>query len=156
MLNDQNLIEIDPNQSYNGRLLGFDFGEKSIGVAVGQTVTKSAKPLTTIKALQGIPNNWQDVDTVITNWKPSALIIGIPLHMDGSPQFVTTLARDFALQLKQRYNLPVHGIDERLTTKDAKAQLFERGGYKALTKQNIDALSAVLILESWINQYCED
>ena len=152
----QALTTIDPNCSYEGRLLGFDFGEKYIGAAVGQTLTKTAKPLTTVMANQGDPRDWKEVDTLIATWKPKAIIVGIPLHMDGSPQFTTKFARDFALKLKQRYNLPVHGIDERLTTKDAKSQLFERGGYKALTKQNIDALSAVLILESWINQHCED
>jgi len=149
------LILLDPNCSYEGRLIGFDFGMKHIGISVGQTLTKTARALTTIEAQNGQPKSWHEIDKLIKTWKPKALIVGIPLNMDNSSQSTTIPARDFAQQLKERYNLSVHGVDERLTTKDARAQLFERGGYKALKKQNVDALSAVLILESWMRQHCE-
>lgn len=150
------LITIDPNQPYEGRLVGFDFGLRHIGVSVGQTFTRSAKPLTAISARDGEPLVWLDVDKLIKQWNPKALIVGIPLNMNDTPQPTTQPARDFAARLKLRYHLPVHGVDERLTTKDAKARLFEKGGFKALKKQNIDALSAALILESWMVAHCED
>lgn len=153
---DGNLLELDPPANYQGRLLGFDFGLRHIGIAVGQTVTKNATPLLSITANEGEPKSWLEIDKLITQWKPKACIVGIPLNMDGTPQTVTMPARHFAQTLKQRYNLPVHGVDERLTTKDAKARLFDAGGYKALSKQAIDALSAAIILESWLNQYSED
>jgi len=149
------LITIDPNQSYEGKLIGFDFGLRHIGIAVGQTFTQNATPLTAILARYGEPVVWSDIDKLIKEWRPKALIVGIPLNMNDTPQTTTMPARQFAEKLKQRYNLPVHGVDERLTTKDAKAQLFEKGGYKALKKQNVDALSAALILETWMSAHLD-
>jgi len=133
-------------------LLGFDFGMKSIGVAVGQTVTKAAKSLTSLKAQEGKPN-WKLLAKIIDEWRPDALVVGIPLNMDGSEQPITQAVKKFAHNLQQRFNLPVYLEDERLTTVEARARLFdERGGYRALQKPAIDALSAQLILESWMAQ----
>ena len=93
-------------------LLGFDFGMKRIGVAVGQTVTKTARPLETLKAKQGVPH-WEKILKLIKTWQPDALIVGIPLNMDGTPQPLTEAAEQFANELKKRFELPVYGIDER-------------------------------------------
>lgn len=131
-------------------LLGFDFGMKRIGVAVGQTVTKTARPLATVKANQGVPQ-WDMLDKLIKAWHPDALIIGIPLNMDGTEQPLTIAARDFAHSLNARYQLPIYEMDERLSTKDARARLFEQGGYKALQKSEIDSVAAQLILQNWLN-----
>ncbi|MGD9152864.1 MAG: Holliday junction resolvase RuvX [Gammaproteobacteria bacterium] len=133
-------------------LLGFDFGTKSIGVAVGQTITKSAKPLTVIK-VKDDNLDWSKVTQLIDEWKPDALIVGLPLNMDGSEQAITQVVREFANDLQRKFNLPVHLVDERLTTVEARAKLFaEQGGYRALQKPAIDAMAAQLILESWMQQ----
>ncbi len=130
-------------------LLGFDFGTKSIGLAVGQEITGSARPLGSCKANDGIPN-WDDIGKLIKEWQPDLLVIGLPLNMDGTEQPLTQRARKFANRLHGRFNLPIALQDERLTTTDAKARLFEAGGYRALEKGKVDALSAQLILESWL------
>lgn len=132
-------------------LLGFDFGEKSIGVAVAQEVTASASPLNALKAQDGIPN-WQQIEQLLEEWKPDLLVIGEPLNMDGSDQLLTARARKFANRLHGRFGYPIAMQDERLTTVDAKAWLFENGGYKALQKGRIDSISACLIVESYMEQ----
>lgn len=132
-------------------LLGFDFGMKRIGVAVGQTVTKTARPLAVILANQGVPH-WEALDKLIKTWQPDALVVGIPLDMAGKELSVTRAAQQFAKLLQERYQLPVHDIDERLTTKDAREQLFTQGGYKALQNTQIDSVAAQLILQTWFMQ----
>ena len=132
-------------------VLGFDFGMKRIGVAVGQTITKSARPLTTLKANQGIPQ-WEVLNKLIKTWQPDALVVGIPLNMDGTEQPLTQAATAFSNELKQRYEVPVYGMDERLSTKDARERLFNQGGYKALQKGQVDSVAAQLILQNWLEQ----
>ncbi|GGI73284.1 Holliday junction resolvase RuvX [Shewanella gelidii] len=129
-------------------VLGFDFGTKSIGIAIGQQVTGSANPLTSIKATDGIPN-WDDIGALIQEWQPDLVVVGLPLNMDGTEQEMTQRARKFANRINGRFGVKVATQDERLTTADAKARLFELGGYKALDKGQIDAVSAVLIIESY-------
>ena len=130
-------------------LLGFDFGMKRIGVAVGQTVTESARPLTTLKANQGNPE-WNAVTKLIKTWQPDALVVGVPLNMDGTEQPLTQAARFFARQLEERFKLPVHEMDERLSSKDARERLFAAGGYKALQDGQVDRVAAQLILQNWL------
>jgi putative holliday junction resolvase len=132
-------------------LLGFDFGMKRIGVAVGQTVTKTARPLGMIKADQGTPH-WETISKLIKTWQPDAFVVGIPLNMDGTEQPLTLAAKHFSSLLQQRFNLPVFGMDERLTSIEAKARLFESGGYKALQNTSIDSIAAQLILQNWLTQ----
>ena len=136
---------------FNLTLLGFDFGLRHIGIASGQTVTHSAKPLTSLRARLGVPN-WDELSQLIKTWQPHALVVGIPLQMDGSEQPLTLAARAFADELVSRYHLPVHCVDERLSTKEARAQLFAEGGFKALRKQAVDSLSACLILQTWLDE----
>lgn len=134
-------------------LLGFDFGTKSIGVAVGQQITATAAPLEALKAQDGIPD-WTEVEKIFNEWQPSGIVVGLPLNMDGTNQHTTFAAKKFANRLHARFKVPVETCDERLTTADAKSRLFELGGYKKLTKGKIDSVSACLILESWMeNQY---
>lgn len=129
--------------------LGFDFGEKRIGTAVGQNITNQARPLITITTQEGEPN-WNAIQTLIDEWRPHALVVGIPYNMDGSEQFTTALAKAFALQLNRRFQLPVYEIDERLTTVAARDEVFAQGGYKALKNKQIDCYAAKLILETWL------
>ena len=132
-------------------LLSFDFGERSIGVACGQIITRRASPLKALKAKNGQPN-WEDVDKLIKKWQPNLLLVGNPLNMDGSQQELTLRAQKFAKRLHGRFGLPFELVDERLTTAEAKARLFEDGGYRALRKDAIDSESAVIILEAWFEQ----
>ncbi|MFM2486551.1 Holliday junction resolvase RuvX [Celerinatantimonas yamalensis] len=129
-------------------ILGFDFGTLSIGVAIGNPVTQSASALPALKARDGMPN-WDELTKLLHQWQPQRLIVGLPLNMDGSEQSITQRARKFGNRLHGRFGLPVEFQDERLSTVDAKATLFARGGYKALKKGAIDSASAVVIIESW-------
>lgn len=132
-------------------IIGFDFGKKYIGVAVGQELTGTASPLGSIKATDGIPN-WDDLTAYLTEWQPDLIVVGLPLNMDGSEQQLTKDAKKFGNRIAGRFGKQVAFQDERLTTTDAKAQLFSRGGYKNLKKDNIDAESARLIIESFFAQ----
>ncbi|WJG08662.1 Holliday junction resolvase RuvX [Aliiglaciecola sp. LCG003] len=132
-------------------LLGFDFGTKSIGVAVGQEITGTASPLEAIAATDGIPN-WDIIAKLYEQWSPDLIVVGLPLNMDGSKQQVTFAAQKFANRLHAKFKVPVQTCDERLTTADAKSRLFELGGFKKLSKGKVDSVSACLILESFMCQ----
>ncbi|MBR9857670.1 MAG: Holliday junction resolvase RuvX [Gammaproteobacteria bacterium] len=132
--------------------LGFDYGTKSIGVAVGQQITGSARPLLALKANEGVPN-WDQIEALLKEWQPDLLVVGLPLNMDGTEQDISRRARKFANRLHGRFGIKVELQDERLTTTDARARLFVAGGYKALGKGAVDAVSAQLILESWMESH---
>lgn len=142
---------MDIMYSENSTFLGFDFGIKNIGVAVGQNITKTATPLMIIDASKEKAVE-QQIIKLITAWRPSALIVGVPVNMDGTKQEMTKIARKFAQQLRELSNLPVYEVDERLTTKAAREEVYVRGGYKALQKAAIDSIAAQLILESWMHE----
>lgn len=130
-------------------LLGFDYGTKRIGVAVGQDITRSVTPLTTLHSQNNKPD-WDAIGKLITEWQPDRLVVGLPLHLDGSSQALTERVQRFGNQLKGRYNLPVEMVDERLTSHEAETELATRRGKTA--KADIDALAAALILQSWLDQ----
>ncbi|WMS85889.1 Holliday junction resolvase RuvX [Pleionea litopenaei] len=132
-------------------LLGFDFGEKSIGVAYGQRITESASALPALKAQNGQPD-WQQVEKLLKTWQPDRLVVGFPLNMDGTEQLLSQRAKKFANRLFGRFAIPVDLVDERLTTAEAKSDLFAEGGYRALQKGAIDSQSAVIIVQSWFQQ----
>lgn len=134
-------------------LLSFDFGTKSIGVAIGQQLTGTARPLAALKANDGVPD-WNKIEALLKEWQPDRVVVGLPLNMDGSEQPLTARARKFANRLHGRLGVQVDLHDERLSTVEARAELFERGGFRALSKGSVDSLSAVIILESWFeNNY---
>ncbi len=124
-------------------LLGFDFGEKRIGVAVGQTVTRSANPLEILSSRQNRPD-WLRIGQLIQQWQPSALIVGHPLTMQQQRQAMTDRCERFARQLNGRFQLPVHLVDERLSSHEAEQRLQR--------DDNIDAVAAQVILETWFSQ----
>ncbi|KAB8305356.1 Holliday junction resolvase RuvX [Erwinia endophytica] len=132
-------------------LLAFDFGTKSIGVAVGQQLTGTANPLPALKAQDGTPD-WSKIEVLLKEWQPDRIVVGLPLNMDGSEQPLTARARKFANRLHGRFGVQVDLHDERLSTVEARADLFSRGGFRALNKGSIDSLSAVVILESWFER----
>lgn len=129
-------------------LLGFDFGIRRIGVAVGQELTRTARALETLSSPDGGPN-WRGISRLIEQWQPDALVIGLPLNRDGSEHEVTRLAKRFGNRLKGRYNLPVFTIDERLSSVEAERYLTEQGRF---SKGDVDKQAARIILESWLAQ----
>ncbi len=132
-------------------LLGFDYGTKRIGVAVGQTLTGSARPLATVSARDGKPD-WDAITRLIAEWQPAALVVGLPVHMDGTEHERTARARRFGNQLRGRYNLPVHSVDERLTSYEAEQELRAQGK----KVQDLDPLAAQLILQSWLDTHAAE
>ncbi len=130
-------------------LLGFDFGTKRIGVAIGQELTCTARALVTLNNINGAPD-WKAIRRLIEQWQPAALVVGLPLNLDGSDHEITRLARRFGNRLTGRYNLPVYTMDERLSSSEAEAQLAEQGRYE---KADIDKLAAQLILQGWLEHH---
>ena len=130
--------------------LGFDFGMRNIGVAVGQELTRTANPLTVIKAREGIPN-WDHIKTLLDQWAPQLLVVGLPLNMDGSEQEMTAAARRFSNRLNGRFHIPIDWQDERLTTFEALDQLGIRSKMQSNRREDVDRISAQLILQSWLN-----
>jgi len=136
----------------SGALLAFDFGTKSIGVAIGQRITGTARPLSALKAQDGTPD-WKLIEKLLKEWQPESVIVGLPLNMDGTEQPLTARARNFANKVHGRFGVQVTLHDERLSTVEARAGLFERGGFRALDKGSVDSASAVIILESYFEQH---
>lgn len=136
----------------NRSLMGFDFGTKSIGIATGQEITGSASPLTSLKANGNIPD-WAQIEKLLKEWRPDLLIVGLPLNMDGTEQEMAATRPQIWPSACTANGFQVEFKDERLTTTDAKARLFEHGGYRALGKSRVDAVSAQLILESWMESH---
>ncbi len=135
-------------------LLGFDFGLKRIGVAVGQELTGTASPLETLTTTHsGI--DWDEIQRLIDEWKPHALVVGLPLNMDGSEHEMTAAARQFARRLQGRYGLPVYEVDERLSSIAAEERLQEEAK-KRFHRRNgrgrIDREAAQIILQTWLNE----
>jgi putative Holliday junction resolvase len=133
-------------------LLGFDFGTRRIGVAVGQELTGTARALETLTSPDGGPD-WTGISRLIEQWRPDALVLGLPLNLDGSDHEVTRLARRFGNRLRGRYNLPVYTIDERLSSAEAEALLAARGRFD---KEAVDKVAAQVILQSWLEQQSSD
>ncbi|WP_299020499.1 Holliday junction resolvase RuvX [uncultured Photobacterium sp.] len=133
-------------------VLAFDYGTKSIGVAIGQELTGTATPLAALKAKDGIPC-WDAIEKILKEWQPDLVVVGLPLDLHGGElKAITPRAKKFANRLHGRFGYQVELHDERLSTAEARAELFERGGYRNLSKGNIDSQSAVVILESWFEQ----
>lgn len=129
-------------------ILAFDYGLKSIGVAVGQRLTGTASTLKALKAQDGTPD-WSLIEKLLQEWQPDLVVVGLPLNMDGSEQPFTARVKKFINRLHGRFGVQVQAHDERLTTVDARAELFAQGGFKKLSKDAVDCYSAKLILESW-------
>jgi putative Holliday junction resolvase len=115
---------------------------------VGQGLTRSASALVTLSNRNGAPD-WEAIGRLIEQWQPAALVVGLPLNLDGSDHEITRLARRFGNRLRGRYNLPVYTMDERLSSAAAEALLAEQGRYD---KADVDKVAAQLILQGWLEQ----
>ena len=129
-------------------VIAFDFGLKNIGMAIGQAVTRTASPLTPLKAKNGVPD-WRQLQHVLNEGHPDVLVIGLPLNMDGTESELSLQARKFASQLQGRFNFSIEFADERLTSREAKAMAREKGHKGDFAGDPVDSIAAVLILESW-------
>jgi putative holliday junction resolvase len=130
-------------------VMGFDFGSKSIGIAVGQVISCTASPVGAIKVIAG-NIDFVSLDDIVEKWAPDAFVLGLSLHMDGRLQKFHSQLVGFKKSLQKRYGLEVFWSDERLSTVEAKEILYDSGGRKKLTKINIDAMSAKVILQQWL------
>lgn len=136
----------------SGSYLGFDFGNKKIGMAVGQLTTKTASPLQTIRSLNQVPD-WGKISLLIKEWQPEGLVVGVSRQADGSDNPITPRMLKFCRQLNGRFNLPVFQIDEALSTFEAKQMLYDDVQVNASKLWEVqDQLAAQLILQSWLNQ----
>jgi len=158
-------------------VIAFDFGIRRIGIAVGQELTKTATPLTTLRlsdkvSIQDLANtlNWTVVDDLVRDWQPQAMVVGLPLAADGSETDITRAARVFGEELQKRYHLETYWVDERLTSVEAERMIAasqsgdgkgkKRGGKsrkrtpgsRTQEREAVDRMAAKLILESWFNQ----
>jgi len=139
-----------PKQS-GDTYLGFDFGTKKIGVAVGQTTTATASPLQTLRAVNQQPN-WQGIAELIRDWQPAGLVVGISRQANGEDNPVTPRMLKFCRQLEGRFGLPVYPQDETLSTFEAKQLLFDEVSVSATKLWEVqDQLAAQLILQTWLN-----
>ena len=118
--------------------LAFDFGTQRVGVAAGNSLTRTARPLRTVAA-SGTAR-FDAIAALIDEWKPDALVIGVPFHPDGAAHDNTERARRFGRQLHGRFHLVVHEVDERYTTTEAEAE----------GAADVDAASAAIILEQFL------
>ena len=131
-------------------VLAFDFGTRRIGVAVGNTVLRVARPLTTI-AVEANAARFEALAALIDEWRPDLLVVGRPVHADGEPHEMTARAERFARQLEGRFGLDVARVDERHTTRDAESALAEAGVRAGDRKARRDQVAAQLILQSWFD-----
>jgi len=131
-------------------ILAFDFGTQRIGVASGNTLTRTAQPLTTI----AVPRPSRAIDAVaplIDEWRPARLVVGLPVHADGTAHAMTARARRFAAELEARFALPVALVDERFTTQIAEAAMRTAGLGGRKGRESRDAFAAQIILQAWLD-----
>jgi putative Holliday junction resolvase len=135
----------------SGTLLAFDFGTKRIGISVGNTISATAQPLTTINDEKN-DTRFTVIAGLIKEWQPVALVVGLPCNDDGTPHEMTALCRRFANRLKGRFDLPTLLVDERYTSAAASTALNERGIRGIKQKSLIDQYAAQQILQAYFDE----
>ena len=141
----------DPAQARTGTLLAFDFGEKRIGIAVGEEALAQAHPLTTIRS-EINTERFAAIAALITEWKPVRLVVGLPVALDGTPHAMTARCTRFANQLRGRFGLPVDYAEERLSSVEAEERLRESGHTTKSAREHLDAMAAQIILQGYFEQ----
>lgn len=131
-----------------GTLLAFDFGEKRIGIAVGEWALAQAHPLTTIRS-EVNAERFALIAALIAEWKPVRLIVGLPVALDGTPHAMTDRCTRFANQLRGRFGLPVDYAEERFSSVEADERLRAAGHDARSAKEHVDALAAQIILQNY-------
>jgi len=134
-----------------GTLLAFDFGTKRIGVAVGNTISRTAQALTTLHCEHNV-QRFAGIEALIREWQPAGLVVGLPRYDDGTPHEMTRLCQRFANRLRGRFGLPVILVDERYTSAAASSQLNEAGIRGMKQKQLLDQAAAQQILQAYLDE----
>jgi putative Holliday junction resolvase len=132
--------------------IGIDYGLANIGIAIGQSITNTASALQTIHITNKFV--WDEMDKIINQWQPTAIVIGLPLNEDGSEQLITKQVHNFAKKLISRYQLPVYEVDERYSSiqaQDEFAQARKDGNAKRKHGKDLDAHAAKYILQRWLD-----
>lgn len=133
-------------------ILAFDYGTRRIGVATGDTLTRTARTLTTLECRPGVP--WPAIDELVGAYQPAQFVVGIPRNMDGTPTLLTEASRGFATEINTRYHKPVALVDERLSSREAEAQLrtARASGLKRrrANHADVDMVAARILLERWL------
>ena len=132
-------------------VIAFDYGLRNIGLAVGNTLSGTARPLSIIAAQNGVPN-WAVLAGVLSEWLPNRLLVGLPLNMDGSDSDIGHRVKKFARQLEGRFGIQVTLVDERLSSRDAKAAALAQGHRGDFAANPIDDQAAAIILTTWLNE----
>jgi putative Holliday junction resolvase len=135
----------------NRRVLAFDFGTRRIGVASGQEMLGTGKPLAMLMARDGVPD-WDQIGRLLDEWKPDRVLVGLPLNMDDTENDMCARARKFGKRLHGRFHVDVEMVDERLTSFEAKGDVMAAGGSRDFGRDGVDDRAAVLILETWFHQ----
>ncbi|MCH9842107.1 MAG: Holliday junction resolvase RuvX [Betaproteobacteria bacterium] len=135
----------------NTNVIAFDFGEKKIGVAIGNSITKTAHPLETIRKVKK-SERIEIIENLLNEWEPGIVVVGLPLNEDGTESRLTLLAQNFAKKIKNRFKVPIVMVDERYTSVEAKILL--NGNVKSIKKGNqvIDQVAAQIILGSYFDR----
>lgn len=137
--------------SLSGTLLAFDFGTKRIGIAVGNTLSATSRPLSTINDEKN-DVRFKVIGTLIQEWQPAALVVGLPCNDDGTPHELTSLCRRFAYRLKGRFDLTTLLVDERYTSAAASTALDEQGIHGRKQKPLLDQYAAQQILQAYFDE----
>ncbi|MGD9843125.1 MAG: Holliday junction resolvase RuvX [Steroidobacteraceae bacterium] len=136
-------------------VLAFDYGTRRIGVASGNTMSRTAQALLTLECKQQLPP-WQEIDKLLRDYLPGQLIVGLPYNDDGTPTGMTAPAQAFAAELNHRSNLPVALVDERHSSKEAERELayLRRSGVKTrrVSHADVDMVAAKVVLQRWFSQ----
>ena len=128
-----------------GVIIGFDFGLKRIGVAIGQTITQTASAETIVNSKDGKPD-WQHITQLFESWQPVAIVVGLPMRLNGEEQALTQPARKFGQRLSGRYNRPVFYIEEQLSSVEAENRALQQKD----KSKHLDHQAAQIILENWL------
>jgi putative Holliday junction resolvase len=134
-----------------GNIIGFDFGQKRIGVAIGNNISKSAQALITIESTSS-NQKFEVIQKIMDEWRPVSIVVGVPFNVDGSEHKVTNLCKKFAKQLEQKYALPIYLIDERYTSIEASYEIQDKKIDLKKKKLLIDQIAAKIILQSYLDQ----
>ncbi len=132
-------------------IFAFDYGTRRIGVASGDTLTRTARPLKTFDRTSEIP--WAAIAKLVAEYRPHQLVVGVPYNMDGTPTLLTEAAREFARELRTRFGISACLMDERLSSREAESELRDAraSGLKRrrLTHGDVDMTAAKIVLERW-------
>ena len=146
-------VQVNTSTNNTETVLGFDYGARRIGVAVGNALSGARALAVVANGAHG--PDWQRLDGLLRDWHPQALLVGLPLTMDGAEQNASRAARAFATALGARYQLPTHLVDERLSSVAAAQQFAERrasGQARRKHAESLDAIAAEIIIQTWLAQ----